>query len=69
MISDLGITTVVITEKHTELLLNVSVRIIQHHLQKDLKMTTRRTVKPLLTEAMMKKRLQLCIKYKDYTLD
>lgn len=43
-------------------------RIIQHQLQKDLKMPAQCTAKkPLLTESMKKKLLNFCRKYKDWT--
>ena len=66
--SDAAITAVAIKKKHPALLEDVAVRTIQHCLQKDLKMPTRRAaMKPLLTEAMKKKRF--CKKYKDWTSD
>lgn len=65
---DPSITAVGLKEKHPILLQNVSVRTIQHRLQKDLKLPARRAAKkPLLTEAMKKRRLDFCQKYKDWT--
>ena len=56
-------------KKHVQLLQNVSVRTIQHRLQKDLKMPCRRAAKkPLLTKAMMKKRVSVCKKYMHWTI-
>ena len=47
---------------------NVSVRTIQHRLQKDLKMPSRSAaMKPLITSKMKKKRLDFAKKYKDWT--
>jgi hypothetical protein len=47
---------------------NVSVRTIQNHLQKDLKIPCRSaTMKPLITKKMRKKRVALAKKFKDWT--
>ena len=55
-------------KKHPELLEKVSIRTIQHRLQKDLGLPCRRAAKkPLLTANMKKKRLQFCNKYKSWT--
>ena len=60
---DPSITAAALKKKHIQLLQNVSVRTIQHRLQKDLKMPCRRAAKkPLLTKAMMKKRVSFCKK-------
>lgn len=68
VIADPCITAVSLKQKHPALLKNVSVRTIQHRLQKDLKMPARRAAKkPLLTKAMKKKRLDFCKKYEDWT--
>ena len=68
VMSNPRITALEIKEKHSELLKKVTVRTIQHRLQKDLKLPTRRaTKKPLLTENMKKKRLQFCKKYQHWT--
>ena len=65
---DPSITAAALKKKHVQLLQNVSVRTIQHRLQKDLKMPCRRAAKkPLLTKAMMKNRVSFC--KKNYALD
>ncbi len=46
----------------------ISVRMIQHVLQKQLGLPSRVAAKkPLLTQAMVKKRLRFCLKYKNWT--
>ena len=66
---DPSITAAALKKKHIQLLQNVSVRTIQHRLQKDLKMPCRRAAKkPLLTKAMMKKRVSFCKKYMHWTM-
>ena len=61
--------TAALKKKHIQLLQNVSVRTIQHRLQKDLKMPCCRVAKkPLLTKAMMKKRVSFCKKYMHWTM-
>ena len=66
---DPSITAAALKKKHVQLLQNVSVRTIQHRLQKDLKMPCRRVAKkPLLTKAMMKKRVSFCKKYMHWTM-
>ncbi|XP_076036784.1 uncharacterized protein LOC143022442 [Oratosquilla oratoria] len=68
VMSDPCITAVSLKQKHPALLKNVAVRTVQHRLQKDLKMPARRAAKkPLLTEAMKKKRIDFCKKSKDWT--
>ena len=63
-----SITAAELKRKHQQLLQNVSIRTIQHRLQKDLGLPARRAAKkPLLTAAMKKKRLQFCNKYKTWT--
>lgn len=63
-----AITAVELKEKHPSLLKKVSVRTIQHRLQKDLQLPTRRAAKkPLLTKVMKKKRVNFCKKYKDWS--
>jgi transposase len=53
---------------HIDLLKDVSIRTIQHRLQKDLHMPARCPAKkPLLTSKMRAKRLQFCNKHKDWT--
>ena len=55
-------------KKHPDLLGNVAIRTIQHRLQKDLGLPCRRAAKkPLLTDAMKKKRITFAKKYKDWT--
>lgn len=68
VMSNPSITALELKENHSELLKKVTVRTIQHRLQKDLKLPTRRAAKkPLLTENMKKKRLQFCKKYQHWT--
>lgn len=68
MKADPFLNAVGLKKKHPELLAAVSVRTIQHRLQKDLKMPIRRCAKkPLLTAAMKKKRIDFCKKYEDWT--
>ena len=63
-----SITAAALKKKHPLLLQNVSIRTIQHRLQKDLNLPSRRAAKkPLLTGAMMKKRLQFCKTYAHWT--
>lgn len=65
--SDPAITAAVLRNKQPELLQNVAVWTIHHHLQGDLGLPSRRAAKkPLLKEAM-KKRLTFCKKYQDCT--
>nr|CAH7716389.1 unnamed protein product [Callosobruchus chinensis] len=65
-----SITAVELKHKHQDLLKDVATRTIRHRLQKDLGLPTRRSAKkPLLTEAMKKKRLAFCKKYQDWTSD
>ena len=53
---------------HPDPLNRVSTRTIQHRLQKDMGLPTRRiTKKPMLTEAMKKRRVAFCKKYKEWT--
>lgn len=55
-------------ELHPDVLGNVSVRTVQHQLQKDLKLPCHRTpMKPLLMEKMMKQRLEFCKRYQHWT--
>ncbi|KAG1672327.1 Dihydroorotate dehydrogenase (quinone) [Nymphon striatum] len=55
-------------KKHPDLLNTVSIKTIQHRLQKDLHLPTLRAAKkPMLTEAMKKKRVTFCKKYKNWT--
>ena len=62
------ITAAGLKKKHPDLLTDVSIRTIQHRLQKDLGLPARRAAKkPLLTEAMKKKRLQFCRTYQHWT--
>ena len=64
-----SVTAAALKKKHVQLLQNVPVRTIQHRLQKDLKMPCRRAAKkPLLTKAMMKKRVSFCKKYMHWTM-
>ena len=66
--ADPGITALEIKEKHPKLLQDVAVRTVQHRLQKDLKLPSRRAAKkPLLTDKMRKKRLQFCKKHRSWT--
>lgn len=70
VMSDPFITAVELKEKHPALLKNVSVRTIQHRLQKDLKMRAGRVSgKPLLSEELKNKLLvdDSNRKYKDWT--
>ena len=68
VLAEPSITAVELKKKHPDLLKKVSVRTIQHRLQKDLKLPARRAAKkPLLTEAMKKKRVNFCKKYKHWT--
>lgn len=54
--------------KHPDILQNVAIRTIRHWLQKDLGLPARRAAKkPLLTNAMKKRRLEFYNKYKDWT--
>lgn len=54
--------------KHNILLRNVSVRTIQHRLQKDLGFPSRQAAKkPLLTLKMKKSRVNFCKEHKDWT--
>ena len=63
-----SITAATLKKKHPMLLQNVSIRTIQHRLQKDLKMPSRRAAKkPLLTAPMIKKRFLFCRKYLHWT--
>ena len=58
-----SVTAMLLKRKHAQLLHDVSVRTIQHYLQKYLKMPCRQAAKkPLLTKAMMKKRISFCKK-------
>ena len=55
-------------EMHANVLRDVSVRTIQHRLQKDLKLPCRRAApKPLLTPKMRKQRLDFCKQYEHWT--
>lgn len=70
MKADPGITALELKEKHPKLLQDVTVRTVQHRLQKDLKLPSRRAAKkPLLTDKMRKKRLQFCKNYRHWTSD
>ncbi len=63
-----SITAASLKKKHPMLLQDVSIRTIQHRLQKDLNMPSRRAAKkPLLTAPMMKKRIQFCKTYLHWT--
>ena len=63
---NLALTASELKKMHPDLLNSVSTRTIQHHLQKDMGLPTRRAAKkPMLTEAMKKKRVAFCKKYKD----
>ncbi len=48
-------------------LVNVSVRAIQHHLQKNLKLPSRFAMKPPITDKMMKKRVAFAKKFQHWT--
>ncbi|KAG0729791.1 Transposable element Tcb1 transposase [Chionoecetes opilio] len=68
VLNDPAITAAELKKNHPALLGNVSVRTIQHRLQISLKLPTRRAAnKPLLTEAMKKKRLSFCKRYRQWT--
>ncbi|KAG7160129.1 Gastrula zinc finger protein XlCGF57.1-like 4 [Homarus americanus] len=70
VMSDPAETGSTLKKKHPDLLKHVAIRTIQHRLQKDLGLPTRLTPKkPLLTEAMKKKRLNFCKKYEHWTSD
>jgi hypothetical protein len=57
-------------EIHQDLLSDVSVRCIQHRLQKDLQLPSRRAAnKPLLNARMKKQRLEFAHQYKHWTCD
>ena len=65
--ADPGITALELKEKHPKLLQDVAVRTVQHRLQKDLKIPSRRAAKkPLLSDKRRKKRLQFCKKYRHW---
>ena len=62
--SNSSTTAVGLKSKHLELFHNVSTRTIRHRLQKDLDLPCRRAAKkPMLTEAIKKKRINFCKKY------
>ena len=68
VLSNPSISAAALKKKYPELLDRVSVRTIQHRLQKDLGLPCRRAAKkPMLTAAMKKKRLAFCHKYKKWT--
>ncbi|KAG0725462.1 Transposable element Tcb1 transposase [Chionoecetes opilio] len=68
VLNDPAITAAELKKNHPALLGNVSVRTIQHRLQISLKLPTRRAAKkPLLTEAMKKKQLSFCKRYRQWT--
>ncbi|KAG7177392.1 putative Transposase-containing protein 19 [Homarus americanus] len=70
VMSDPAVTASTLKKKHPDLLKHVAIRTIQHRLQKDLSLPTRRAaMKPLLTEAMKKKRINFCKKYQHWTSD
>ena len=57
-----------IKQKHPELLAGVAIRTLQHRLQKDMKMPSRRPAKkPFLSKAMREKRIAFCKKHKDWS--
>ncbi|KAG7175342.1 Transposable element Tcb2 transposase-like 1 [Homarus americanus] len=65
-----AVTASTLKKKHPDLLKHVAIRTVQHHLQKDLGLPTRRAAKkPLLTEVMKKKRINFCKKYQHWTSD
>lgn len=65
---DLSFTAKEMMGMRGDVLQDVSVRIIQHRLQKDLKLPCRRAAhKSLLTDKMKKQRLGFCRKYKHWT--
>lgn len=62
------LTAAEIKKNHPGLLDDVSIRTIQHRLQKDLGLPCRRAAKkPLITDRMRKKRLQFCRRYRHWT--
>ena len=64
------ITAKEIKKLHPDVLKDVSVRIIQNHLNKNLNLPSMHAAKkPLLTAAMKAKRLTFCKKYKDWGPD
>ena len=68
VMSDPSITAATLKMELPELLKDVSIRTIQHRLQKELGLPCRRAAKkPLLTKKMKKKRIQFRLKYKDWT--
>ncbi|KAG7158138.1 putative CENP-B N-terminal DNA-binding domain-containing transposase-like [Homarus americanus] len=61
VMSDPAVTASTLKKKYPDLLKHVAMRTVQHHLQKDLGLPTRRAAKkPLLTEAMKKRRINFC---------
>ena len=67
---DPSITAAELKHKHPDLLKDVSVRTIQHRLQRDLGLPCRRAAKkPLLTERMRQKRLAFAKKYQNWTVE
>ena len=64
-----SITSVELKSKHHELFHNVSTKTIRHRLQKDLGLPGRPVAKkPMLTAAMKTKRLNVCQKYRHWTV-
>ena len=65
-----SITAASLRKRHPEVLKNVAIRIIQHWLRKDLDLPLQRAAKkPFLTDAMRKKCIAFCKKYRDWTSD
>ena len=65
-----SITAASLRKRHPKVLKNVAIRTIQHRLRKDLDLPLRLAAKkPLLTDAMRKKRIAFCKKYRDWTSD
>ena len=63
-----SITAATLKKMHSNVLKDVSIRTIQRILQKDLQLPCRRAAKkPLLTKAMMKKRMLFCKQYLHWT--
>ncbi|KAG7174711.1 Transposable element Tcb2 transposase-like 7 [Homarus americanus] len=70
VMSDPAVTASTQKKKHPDLLKHVAIRTVQHRLQKDHGLPTRRAAKkPLLTEAMKTKRINFCKKYQHWTSD
>ncbi|XP_042241303.1 uncharacterized protein LOC121878935 isoform X3 [Homarus americanus] len=70
VMSDPAVTASTLKKRYPNLLKHVAIRTVQHRLQKDLGLPTRRAAKkPLLAEAMKKKRLNFSKKYQYRTSD